>query len=111
MREDPLVEYYLRAGAQTSTSFAQKIDSYLYYREFDTDIYNDRTRTKSKIDIHQLVKNSKMFGGATNFISTIGSCELSYGADFLAQIWHNPAIVQNRTTHKTTTPARILEFI
>lgn len=106
MREDPLVEYYLRAGAQTSTSFAQKIDSYLYYREFDTDIYNDRTRTKSKIDIHQLVKNSKMFGGATNFISTIGSCELSYGADFLAQIWHNPAIVQNRTAHKTTTPAR-----
>lgn len=87
MKEDPIYEYYLKTGVTTKTSWADKIDTYLYYREFDTDIYNNRLKNKVGTNVHQMVYDSRFFGGATNFLSHIGDHELAYGLDFLWQSW------------------------
>lgn len=105
MKEDPMYEYYIRSGVETKTSWANKIDTYLYFREFDTDIYNDRRNTKAKNYVHQMVKNSRFFGGASNFTSRVGNHEIGYGIDFLYQTWRQIK-AHNLTANMVVKPNR-----
>ncbi|PAF48606.1 hypothetical protein BKH46_01295 [Helicobacter sp. 12S02634-8] len=81
MREDPLTETYLRLGAEAyDMGFADKLDSYVYVRKYDTNIYNDVSGTL------QPVINSYIVGGRVAADKKLGTHSLAYGADFYTEI-------------------------
>ncbi|WP_257875454.1 TonB-dependent receptor [Helicobacter sp. 12S02232-10] len=81
IREDPLTEYYLRIGLEGyDFSFADKLESYLYVRKYDTDIYNDITGTL------QPVINSYILGGRFIADKKMGSHSVAYGIDFYTEL-------------------------
>lgn len=105
MKEDPIEEYYIRLGFETSTSFADKVDTFIYYREFDTDIHIKTPKAR----VHQKVYNTQMVGGASRFISTIGNHELGYGIDFLSSIWHTPKVKNTTVLANNKTKVEVLD--
>lgn len=101
MKESPISEYYVKLGLETSTSFADMLDAFLYYREYDTDIHIETPKAR----VHQKVYNTQIVGGAARFISNIGNHELGYGIDFQSSIWHTPKV--KKTTPKATNISKI----
>lgn len=108
MRENPISEYYLRFGAKKhNLSFADSMEGYLYYRHWDTDIWNERTAFNSTY-IHQKVYNNNYFGGRLIFNAIKGKHNLAYGAEFESSI--SPTQVRqidqtNKVTNTTNRPS------
>ncbi len=114
MSENPISEYYLRIGASAKDlSFAKSMDAYLYYRHWDTDIWNNRVRFNNA-NIHQKVYDNSYFGGRLVFNSELGSRNsLTYGAEFLSSI--SPTQVQqfnlvNGAVNTTNRPSTNTDF-
>ncbi|WP_233712855.1 MULTISPECIES: TonB-dependent receptor [unclassified Helicobacter] len=81
MSENPITEYYLRAGLKkTELSFADYMEAYVYYRHWDTDIWNNRLDFNGA-NIHQLVYDNQYFGGRLIFGGQYGRHNLVYGAE------------------------------
>ena len=100
MSEDPISEYYLRVGMKKSQlSFAESMESYLYYRHWDTDIWNNRTAFNG-VNIHQQVYNNNYFGGRLVFNSRINKHYLTYGAEFESS--YSPTQVRQNDLMKNT---------
>ncbi len=117
MSEDPISEYYLRVGMKKSQlSFAESMESYLYYRHWDTDIWNNRTAF-NKVNIHQQVYNNNYFGGRLVFDSRINKHYLTYGAEFEnsyspTQVRQNNLITNvSNTTNRPSSNTDIALFI
>lgn len=117
MSEDPISEYYLRVGMKKSQlSFAESMESYLYYRHWDTDIYNNRTAFNGA-NIHQQVYNNNYFGGRLVFNSRINKHYLTYGAEFESsysptQVRQNNLIANvSNTTNRPSSNTDIALFI
>ncbi|WP_052058224.1 TonB-dependent receptor [Helicobacter jaachi] len=87
--EDPLSEYYLRAGlTKQELSFADSMEAYVYYRHWDTDIWNNRsgyTYTPRNY-IHMQVYHNNYVGGRLIFYGNYGKHSLAYGADVESSI-------------------------
>ncbi|WP_309473214.1 TonB-dependent receptor domain-containing protein [Helicobacter cinaedi] len=118
MSEDPISEYYLRVGMKKSQlSFAESMESYLYYRHWDTDIWNNRTAFTTKANIHQQVYNNNYFGGRLVFNSRINKHYLTYGAEFESsysptQVRQNNLIANvSNTTNRPSSNTDIALFI
>ncbi|WP_300446183.1 TonB-dependent receptor [uncultured Helicobacter sp.] len=87
MSENPISEYYLRIGAKSyNLSFADSMESYLYYRHWDTDIWNNRSAFNNGANIHQKVYDNNYFGGRLIYNSVIGRHSLAYGVEFESAI-------------------------
>ena len=117
MSENPISEYYLRVGMKKSQlSFAESMESYLYYRHWDTDIYNNRTAFNGA-NIHQQVYNNNYFGGRLVFNSRINKHYLTYGAEFESsysptQVRQNNLIANvSNTTNRPSSNTDIALFI
>ncbi|BDB66909.1 sugar transporter [Helicobacter cinaedi] len=118
MSEDPISEYYLRVGMKKSQlSFAESMESYLYYRHWDTDIWNNRTAFTTKANIHQQVYNNNYFGGRLVFNSRINKHYLTYGAEFESsysptQVRQNNLVANvSNTTNRPSSNTDIALFI
>ena len=118
MSEDPISEYYLRVGMKKSQlSFAESMESYLYYRHWDTDIWNNRTAFTTKANIHQQVYNNNYFGGRLVFNSRINKHYLTYGAEFESsysptQVRQNNLVTNvSNTTNRPSSNTDIALFI
>lgn len=118
MSEDPISEYYLRVGMKKSQlSFAESMESYLYYRHWDTDIWNNRTAFTTRANIHQQVYNNNYFGGRLVFNSRINKHYLTYGAEFESsysptQVRQNNLIANvSNTTNRPSSNTDIALFI
>lgn len=118
MSEYPISEYYLRVGMKKSQlSFAESMESYLYYRHWDTDIWNNRTAFTTKANIHQQVYNNNYFGGRLVFNSRINKHYLTYGAEFESsysptQVRQNNLIANvSNTTNRPSSNTDIALFI
>lgn len=118
MSEDPISEYYLRVGMKKSQlSFAESMESYLYYRHWDTDIWNNRTAFTTTANIHQQVYNNNYFGGRLVFNSRINKHYLTYGAEFESsysptQVRQNDLIKNvSNTTNRPSSNTDIALFI
>ncbi len=118
MSEDPISEYYLRVGMKKSQlSFAESMESYLYYRHWDTDIWNNRTAFTTTANIHQQVYNNNYFGGRLVFNSRINKHYLTYGAEFESsysptQVRQNDLIENvSNTTNRPSSNTDIALFI
>ncbi|TLD91321.1 TonB-dependent receptor [Helicobacter magdeburgensis] len=117
MSENPISEYYLRVGMKKSQlSFAESMESYLYYRHWDTDIWNNRTAFNG-VNIHQQVYNNNYFGGRLVFDSRINKHYLTYGAEFESsysptQVRQNNLIANvSNTTNRPSSNTDIALFI
>lgn len=117
MSEDPISEYYLRVGMKKSQlSFAESMESYLYYRHWDTDIWNNRTAFNG-VNIHQQVYNNNYFGGRLVFNSRINKHYLTYGAEFESsysptQVRQNNLVANvSNTTNRPSSNTDIALFI
>lgn len=107
MSESPISEYYLRAGVKKQDlSFADSMEGYLYWRHWDTDIYNDRRQFKNMAFIHQQVYDNNYFGGRIIYTSIIGKHNLSYGAEFESSVSLSPITQNNRLTGVSNTTNR-----
>lgn len=113
MSEDPIAEYYLRAGAKVlDLGFADSMEAYLYYRHWDTDIWNNRSAFNNA-NIHQEVFDNNYFGGRLIYYSLLGSHNLVYGAEFESAI--SPTKVRqinltNNATNTTNRPSTSTDF-
>lgn len=86
MREDPIVEYYLRAGVEgENLFFADEYNAYMYWRHWDTDIYNDR-RNYNGAYVHQQVYNNNYLGSKLILSNNFEKHKLIYGLEYLASI-------------------------
>lgn len=117
MSENPISEYYLRVGMKKSQlSFAESMESYLYYRHWDTDIWNNRTAF-NRVNIHQQVYNNNYFGGRLVFNSRINKHYLTYGAEFEnsyspTQVRQNNLVANvSNTTNRPSSNTDIALFI
>ncbi|TLD97709.1 TonB-dependent receptor [Helicobacter jaachi] len=110
-KEDPLVEYYLRAGLKKhNLSFADSMEAYLYYRHWDTDIWNNRLLAGGG-SMHNKVYNNNYFGGRLIFNTLAGKHNLTYGAEVestisptqvrVENLVANSVIKNNRPSHTT----------
>lgn len=109
MSEIPINEYYLRAGAKkTGLSFADSMEAYLYYRHWDTDIWNNRSQFTGtqKPNIHQQVYDNNYFGGRLIFDGTYGRHNLAYGAEFESSISPTQVVQNNLTDRAINTTNR-----
>lgn len=78
-KEDPLTELYLKGGVEAyNLAFAEKMDAFVYWRRYDTDLYN---YTKAGSVIHMEVKDSDYVGGRLAFRTQLGKHNLGYGFD------------------------------
>ncbi len=85
VREDPIIERYLRLGYQnySSSPWADSLDASLYVRDFETDIYQ-RNSTAATVDsfAHIKVYTPTVWGGHLTAMKQLGAHNLSYGGDF-----------------------------
>lgn len=88
MSEVPITEYYLRAGAKShNLSFVDSMEAYVYYRQWDTDIWNNRLGfSNGSTNIHQEVYNNHYIGGRLVFDGTYGKHTLTYGGEIHSAI-------------------------
>ena len=78
-KEDPLTELYLKGGLEAyNIGFAEKMDAFVYWRRYDTDLYN---YTKAGSVAHKEVKNSDYVGGRLAFRTQLDKHNLGYGLD------------------------------
>ncbi|WP_036590342.1 TonB-dependent receptor [Oceanospirillum maris] len=83
--EDPIVERYLRLNYQGEHfgSIADSLDTSLYIRDFETDIYNRNTKSpNATVLAHLKVYSPTVFGGHLTAQKQLGEHNLSYGGDF-----------------------------
>ena len=93
-RENPMGEYYLRLGASAKDlKYADNMDAYVYYRYWDTDLWNDRRTYKgdhgssaTNLFIHQEVYANQYVGGRIAFDTRYKNNYFSYGAEILSNI-------------------------
>ena len=79
MAEDPMSEYYLRIGAEIyDIAIADKIDTFAYWRRYDTDLWID-TRSIGGSYWHRKVYSSNSAGVRLNLDKNIANHALSYG--------------------------------
>lgn len=106
MSENPISEYYLRIGAKTQNlSFADSMESYIYWRHWDTDIWNNRVRFNGA-NIHQQVYDNNYVGGRLVFISSAGKHNLVYGAEIESSISPTQVRQNNLNTGVSNTTNR-----
>lgn len=84
-KESPLTELYLRSGVEVSNlSFAEKMDAFVYWRRYDTDLYNHIPTSLPFYNIaptHMQVKSSNYVGGRLAFETKLDNHSLGYGLD------------------------------
>ncbi|MCL6692851.1 TonB-dependent receptor [Pseudomonas sp. R3.Fl] len=104
VREDPITERYLRLGYQNYNvgAWADSLDSSLYVRDFETDIYQ-RNSTAATVDAfaHIKVYTPTVWGGHLTAMKQLGEHNLSYGGDFFNERFdgrENNARRYNRST-------------
>ena len=92
VREDPIIERYLRLGYQgrhfggLAGTLADTLDAALYWREFETDIYQvNRGNPAVTVMPHLKVYSPTVWGGHLMAMKGIGEHLLSYGADFFRE--------------------------
>lgn len=84
--ENPISQYYFKVGADGSDlGFADKVSSYLYFRHWDTDIWNDRIGFNGKY-VNQKVYNNNYIGGRLSFDTSLSDHSLVYGVEFESSI-------------------------
>lgn len=111
--ENPISEHYLRLGAKSyNLSFADSMESYLYYRHWDTDIWNNRSSFNG-VNINQKVYNNNYFGGRLIYNSILGKHNLTYGLEFESAI--SPTQVRqinlvNGISNTTNRPSTSTDF-
>lgn len=109
MTENPITEYYLRAGLKkTELSFADYMEAYVYYRHWDTDIWNNRSNFTGtpRPNIHQLVYDNQYFGGCLIFGGQYGRHNLVYGAEIETGISPTQVRQNNLTSGASNTTNR-----
>lgn len=95
-RENPMAEYYLRLGVSTKNlKYADSMDAYVYYRYWDTDLWNDRrtlmtnsngNASAQNLFIHQEVYANQYLGGRISFDTRYKNNYFSYGVEILSSI-------------------------
>lgn len=93
-RENPMAEYYLRLGVSAKhLKYADSMDAYVYYRYWDTDLWNDRRTLingnggqAQNLFIHQEVYANQYLGGRISFDTRYKNNYFSYGAEILSSI-------------------------
>ena len=92
-RENPMGEYYLRLGVNAKgLKYADSMDAYVYYRYWDTDLWNDRrtlltnNNGASNLFIHQEVYANQYVGGRIAFDTRYKNNFFSYGVEILSSI-------------------------
>ena len=93
-RENPMAEYYLRLGVSAKhLKYADSMDAYVYYRYWDTDLWNDRRTLVNgngsqaqNLFIHQEVYANQYLGGRISFDTRYKNNYFSYGAEILSSI-------------------------
>ncbi|GHT89773.1 hypothetical protein AGMMS49545_00970 [Betaproteobacteria bacterium] len=92
VKEDPIVERYLRLGYQgrnfggLAGQLADTLDVALYRRDFKTDIYQvNRSNPAVTAMPHLKVYSPTVWGGHLTAMKGIGEHLLSYGADFFRE--------------------------
>ncbi len=88
VREDPIVERYLRLGYQGRNfgAFADTLDAALYVRDFETDIYQiNRTNPVRTVSTHLKVYTPTVWGGHLTAVKALGNHMLSFGGDFFQE--------------------------
>ncbi|STQ85375.1 TonB-dependent receptor [Helicobacter muridarum] len=115
MGENPIQEYYVRLGLKShNLSFADSMESYLYYRHWDTDIWNNRLNfNNSNVNINQKVNDNNYLGGRLIYNSVLGKHNLTYGAEFESAI--SPTQVRqvnlvNGVSNTTNRPSTSTDF-
>ncbi|EOZ2160496.1 TonB-dependent receptor [Campylobacter coli] len=104
--EDPMYEYYIRGGVEVyDLKIADKMDAYLYWRHYDTDLWIDR-RSIGESFIHQFVHNTNQVGGALNFNKEIDRHSLGYGLSVLSAISPTPTKQINQISNQEVTTSR-----
>lgn len=112
MEENPLTELYLKAGAEIyhQTVFADTIESFLYWRQYNTDIYIDTRNLVnyggSGILRHRKVYHSNYIGGKIHMNKLALAHNISYGIDTFSAISPTQVTDINRLTNTETKNSR-----
>lgn len=83
--ERPIIERYLRLAysGQEMGAFADSLDTSLYVRDFETDIYQVNNKTAGvTAKTHLKVYTPTEIGGHLTALKALGDHQLSYGGDF-----------------------------
>lgn len=90
MSEDPIREQYWRVGLERKNlSFADSMEAYLSYRQWDTDIWNDR-RKFNKAYIHQEVNNNDHWNARIAFNGSHEKHSFTYGGEVSHTVFDTP---------------------
>lgn len=119
MSELPLDEIFLRAGLEAYNPgiYADKLEAYIFYNRYDTDIEIDTTNLSNinKLDgtnggggqkIHRYVYDSSYVGAKINFDKNIANNDISYGLDIWNAISATPNRIFNYQTRQTSSVSR-----
>lgn len=115
MAELPLQEIFIKAGLQAYNPgiFADKLEAYIFYNRYDTDIETDTTNLNNNGNgsnggkrQHIFVYNSSYVGAKVNFDKNIASNAISYGLDIWSVIAATPNRTQDKSTGTITTSSR-----
>lgn len=105
-QEDPMYEYYIRAGLEMyNLGFADKMDAYAYWRRYDTDLWIDR-RSIGAAYIHNKVYNTNQVGANLSFDSNLANHDLHYGISYLGSFSPTQTTQVNMITNKQTRSSR-----
>lgn len=105
-QEDPMYEYYIRAGVEAyNISFADKMDAYAYWRRYDTDLWIDR-RSIGASYIHNKVYNTNQAGANLSFDSHLLKHDLHYGISYLGSFWPTQMTQVNLVKNTNTRGSR-----
>ncbi|MCX2752158.1 TonB-dependent receptor [Campylobacter sp. MIT 21-1682] len=115
MEENPILEYYLRAGLEgENLSFADSYNAYVYWRHWDTDIYTDR-RALNGSYIHQNLNNENFFGSKFTLKNNFQKHNIIYGIEYLASIlpsrWSQKLGSEPKTTRRPSQTHTFSSFI
>ncbi|AMQ89541.1 TonB-dependent receptor [Marinobacter sp. LQ44] len=89
VREDPLVERYLRLNynSQAFSDWADSLDASLYVRHITTDSYQvNRRNSEFDVATHQKNHSPTVFGGHLTATRQVGNHQLSFGGDFFNEV-------------------------
>lgn len=104
MSEIPIREYFLRTGVSAKNlGFADGMDAYVYWRHWDTDIWNDRRLFNQGNYIHQQVYDNNYVGSRVVFDKELGRHSLAYGLDIESSISRTQVRQINLTNHANPT--------
>ncbi|KAA6227098.1 TonB-dependent receptor [Campylobacter sp. LR264d] len=81
-KRDPIYETYLKFGVEAENlSFAEKLDWYVYWRYYTTDLYTYNAGTGNYVN--NKVYNNNYIGGRLAFTSILNAHTLRYGVETL----------------------------